>query len=323
MVGHLRQSLLLGFSIGARQYNMQRKAFGYLLADERMTAELLEQIAEEFDLIGDSWEPMSTGIKYEYLGAFTTWDAYFQYRTFPNKVFNESEAFRRVVNLGYQNNLEYCDLTRELRPESIYQTIDFSEGNIYTQFEQDCNEIFGASMGNSGGYSYFLRDGRNDLKPMPVPETEIVDSVNRLKMSKKIWMLVSPKLVSFFRIEDRFKLRFLIDRVQVQLHRYHRQHGQFPETLEELVPDYLTDLPMDPYNSGQPLLYGRENQEAVLMTLGKEKSLQEIKMDLMEIMNSQQATPEGSLIFRVHPQGTKPSQIPAPTDESKNEVPGS
>lgn len=304
VVRHLRQSFLLGCSIGGRQYNMQREAFSYLLADEKMSSEMLDQIAVDQQEILQSWGPISNAFKYEYFNSFTTWEAYYQYRWFPNMVFNESEAFRRVVNLGYQNNLTYCDFPRELRPDTKYHSIDFSEGEYETRFEQDCNEVFGCSMGNSGGYSVFLHPEDERGLPFQISEVEFVESVNRLKMSKKIWMLTAPHAAVFLRSEDLLRLRSEVDRIQVQLHRYHRNQVEFPESLKELVPDYLSELPMDPYHAGQPLMYGRDGREVVIGTMNIDKTKRELEFDLQAMLLNRDS-PEGTIIFRIYPPGNR------------------
>lgn len=54
----------------------------------------------------------------------------------------------------------------------------------------------------------------------------------------------------------------------VALKRYQLKHGEWPETLEALVPEFLTTIPTDP-GDGQPLRYRRQsNDEFLLYTLG-------------------------------------------------------
>lgn len=51
---------------------------------------------------------------------------------------------------------------------------------------------------------------------------------------------------------------------------YHHDHGEYPASLDELVPDYLEALPPDPFSQG-PLVYRRgEADEYVLYTVGED-----------------------------------------------------
>lgn len=54
----------------------------------------------------------------------------------------------------------------------------------------------------------------------------------------------------------------------VALKRYQLKHGEWPETLEVMVPEFLTTVPTDP-GDGQPLRYRRQSgNEFLLYTLG-------------------------------------------------------
>jgi hypothetical protein len=65
--------------------------------------------------------------------------------------------------------------------------------------------------------------------------------------------------------------RSRITRGELALRMYHLDHGQFPERLEDLVPDYLPAVPEDPF-SGHPLVYRRQADGYVLYSVGLEKN---------------------------------------------------
>jgi len=50
---------------------------------------------------------------------------------------------------------------------------------------------------------------------------------------------------------------------------YGRVHGEPPERLEQLVPDFLPNLPLDPFD-GKPLRYRREGAEWVIWSVGSD-----------------------------------------------------
>jgi hypothetical protein len=57
-------------------------------------------------------------------------------------------------------------------------------------------------------------------------------------------------------------------RVAIALERYRLAHGEYPETLDALVPQFIAKLPRDVIN-GQPLKYRRTNDGAfVLYSVG-------------------------------------------------------
>ncbi|NQT17529.1 MAG: hypothetical protein HQ582_32540 [Planctomycetes bacterium] len=51
---------------------------------------------------------------------------------------------------------------------------------------------------------------------------------------------------------------------------YRRQHGKLPERLEELVPDFLPQVPTDPFD-GQPLRYVVREEEYVIYSVGTDR----------------------------------------------------
>lgn len=52
----------------------------------------------------------------------------------------------------------------------------------------------------------------------------------------------------------RAQARQSIARTAIAIERYRRSHGQTPKTLDELVPEFLDQLPVDPFD-GAPLRY--------------------------------------------------------------------
>lgn len=54
---------------------------------------------------------------------------------------------------------------------------------------------------------------------------------------------------------------------ELALRAYHERHGNYPEQLAQLVPDWLSHTADDPF-SGQPLVYRREAERFVLYSVG-------------------------------------------------------
>jgi hypothetical protein len=56
--------------------------------------------------------------------------------------------------------------------------------------------------------------------------------------------------------------------VAVAAEQYRRQHGKLPETLEDLVPDFLDRVPEDPFASGSPLRYSVSDGGIAVYSVG-------------------------------------------------------
>jgi hypothetical protein len=61
------------------------------------------------------------------------------------------------------------------------------------------------------------------------------------------------------------RLRFMEARLALEL--YRREHGQWPFELQELVPQYLSVIPADPFSTG-PLIYRRQKDDFLLYSVG-------------------------------------------------------
>jgi len=55
----------------------------------------------------------------------------------------------------------------------------------------------------------------------------------------------------------------------IAVERFQRAHGRLPAKLEELVPKYLPQVPIDPFD-GQPLRYVLRNQQYVIYSVGED-----------------------------------------------------
>ena len=54
----------------------------------------------------------------------------------------------------------------------------------------------------------------------------------------------------------------------IAIERYRRKHGKLPEKLDELVPEFLPQVPIDPFD-GQPLRYGVDEQGCRIYSIGE------------------------------------------------------
>jgi hypothetical protein len=69
--------------------------------------------------------------------------------------------------------------------------------------------------------------------------------------------------------ETRLRLEATVRLLQTELaiHLYREDHGELPERLDRLVPDYLPGLPLDPYTR-QPLVYRKTGDAWVIYSVG-------------------------------------------------------
>ena len=59
-------------------------------------------------------------------------------------------------------------------------------------------------------------------------------------------------------------------RAGLALERFRLKRGQWPQDLADLVPEFLTAIPVDPFD-GQPLRYGRTDRGVVVYSVGEDE----------------------------------------------------
>jgi hypothetical protein len=79
---------------------------------------------------------------------------------------------------------------------------------------------------------------------------------------------MAPALVQADEAVTRGKARTVLSQVGVAISAYRKANGEFPASLEALVPTYLPKLPHDPY-TGQPCVYRIDDEGAIVYSLGK------------------------------------------------------
>ena len=80
---------------------------------------------------------------------------------------------------------------------------------------------------------------------------------------------VTPALVRGMEAFDRQHAEVYQAKLGIALQLYHAQHGNYPEKLNVLVPDYLDELPKDPF-SNQPFVYQKKGTGYVLYSFGSD-----------------------------------------------------
>lgn len=82
-------------------------------------------------------------------------------------------------------------------------------------------------------------------------------------------VMTSPAYSSGIHTEHAMRLEAAATTVALALHRYHAHHATFPDTLDQLVPTYLTAIPTDPFdlNDG-PIKYLRTATSFTLYSNG-------------------------------------------------------
>jgi hypothetical protein len=91
----------------------------------------------------------------------------------------------------------------------------------------------------------------------------IADDANAPELGREWWFATDKLLVNF----QRYHAMLRCTLVALAAERYWLRHGAWPQTTAKLVPEFLPDLPLDPFD-GQPLRYKRLPDGVVIYSVG-------------------------------------------------------
>ena len=80
----------------------------------------------------------------------------------------------------------------------------------------------------------------------------------------------TPAITPYFKIAAKAQARTRLADVALAAHRYRLANGRLPAALDELAPDFLPSVPLDPFN-GEPLRYLSTNDGFVVYSVGVDR----------------------------------------------------
>ena len=81
---------------------------------------------------------------------------------------------------------------------------------------------------------------------------------------------IMPSIKAAFEANARTHAMRTLLLASIAARRYQLKYGQFPQELEAIVPEFLTEAPVDPYD-GQPLRLQLKGDELVLYSIGRDQ----------------------------------------------------
>ena len=110
---------------------------------------------------------------------------------------------------------------------------------------------------------FAVADGLADLKQWPLDRLEMAN--DNIPFPYLIARIFSP-IPSLIRVPMQVQALRSVYLAGIAAEKYHRDHGELPARLEDLVPTYLDAVPTDPF-SKQPLRYRLEEGGAIIYSI--------------------------------------------------------
>jgi hypothetical protein len=268
-----RHSETIGRSIGVAIHGITVEPVLRWSSRPELTATDLRQVLADVLAIDAMTGPPSDTLKAEYLVSCKTMEANTAGLSgLPFRLIGLRESFQEALNLVYANWLSQVDRPRFRRLPS--------KGGKWHLFEID-------------------PAAPRDPKLLSPAEIEERCGVARQSLATKLVGLLVPSIMAFIDSTDRERARQAALVLGVALELYHREHGRFPDALDDLVKEkYLKSIPADPFGKGEPFHYRRDSdphQGAILWSVWTDGIDQDGKLEA----DLQQESATGDKIFRI------------------------
>ena len=203
--------------------------------DPQVTADLLRSAMRELHDEQKRTPPLSACLQTEYLSVIATWRSLctgaVELTLF--NVIGESELNERTFRHVFANWLSQADLPRNQRTKSLPGLFVFEPAPANIKTQPSASEV--------SGY------------------------VDQSLMGA----LLIPSGQQFFIATDREAARDAVLLTVLALELFSREHGHYPEKLDELIPDFLPAVPEDTHTPTKtPLRYRRDADGALIYSIG-------------------------------------------------------
>ena len=91
-------------------------------------------------------------------------------------------------------------------------------------------------------------------------------------VSDIIVLMMLPATLSATRAEDRSEMEYRLTDLAISLAKYHAKHGEYPESLEQLIPDFIDQIPPDIYTDDEPI-YRKRRQDTCFIVSTRTRSM--------------------------------------------------
>jgi hypothetical protein len=225
-----------------------------LLGDERLTLDLARQVQIDLDNVGSDASYKQALSELERLSAIDSVIHMSLYGV--DAISQESSHPLNRSPIASSSNLDWNIVTSDLNrwydqlADVCAQPTCAARREAWAKFESDLDD-----------------NGRSEVRP----SRAIVALVSRSRRSTMIGSIMAnlmlPALGAAISAEERDNNTFDLVRIAVALTVYRTEFGNYPDSLHELVPSILSQLPVDRFDS-QPLVYQRDSDGFILYSIG-------------------------------------------------------
>ena len=230
-----RHGVVIERLVGVATHSLTSEGMVQWANDPKVTTDLLRRAMRELSDEQKRTPPLSDCLKTEYLSEMATWKSLSPGPADPmlNMLTGESDLNERIFRHLFGNWLAQADLPRQQRTKTLPGLFVFEPAAANVKTQASASEV-------------------SDYVRASVFGTMIV-----------------PAGQQVFIATDREAARDTVLLTVLALELFAREHGHYPEKLEELVPDFLPTVPEDTHAPPKTALtYRRDGDEALIYSVG-------------------------------------------------------
>lgn len=175
-----------------------------------------------------------------------------------------ARIFEEELHVQY-DGIDFLYRNRSLLNYGFLEILPWDEGIIrrkYTQLIHPLRELIletdrtKRQIWEEQIQSQHERFRKLDNESIPNRIWRIATIQNRSSMvADRVFMLFVPAIQTVDESCRRAELGVTLVYTAIAVEKYQRETGAYPQTLAELIPKYLSSVPLDPYANGQTLIY--------------------------------------------------------------------
>ena len=205
-----------------------------------------------------------------------------------NRCLSGEEALGLSV-FGLMGSAEQMELLQFTGMNSLANEISLPFWRVYML--QDDLEAYRSLMEKLRKYSQ--EDFAQQKKDLDSLEKETKDRTVGRIMTSLLLPAVTRSIVSFTKADAKMRLANLA----LAMAAYHAKKNQFPDSLDQLVPDYISNIPLDPFDDKNSLRYIAGKDSVTLYSVGPNQK---------DDSGKASKTDDGDIVFHLGKTSEKP-----------------
>lgn len=185
----------------------------------------------------------------------------------------DPETLEQLKSKGITDHSRMVTEFNKMADQYFGELIEAAEGGDYSKLKELEKRMEAIGEFNEEQFSAKIIEIFAIIKNKDKIDDEAINSMERIyvlvgqKMSEVLLGMLYPAITKAVQHCDIEQVESSVVETKLALNIYRKENGNFPESLDDLVPDILNQKPIDPFNS-LPLIYERIDDGYLIYSIG-------------------------------------------------------